>query len=103
MRNRRVLKNVADNIIRFHWPIIIVSMLSIGFFSYYASEIDYVDNMEKFLPEGNPETILYQKINQEFGGLNIALIGLEFEDVFTHDNLKKIESSQSEYLIEFHA
>ncbi|MCA9520953.1 MAG: MMPL family transporter [Myxococcales bacterium] len=90
MSRRRFLSRVADWIIRFHLPIVIATGVMIVGLSIFAPGVKYTENIEKFLPEG-PETELFQKINKEFGGLNIALVGLTFDDLFTHDNLARVQ------------
>lgn len=90
MSKPRFLSRVADWIIRFHLPIVIATAVTIIGLSIFAPGVKYTENIEKFLPEG-PETELFQKINKEFGGLNIALVGLSFDDLFTHENLSRLQ------------
>ncbi len=49
-----------------------------------------------FLPEGNPEVDLFYNINNEFGGLDIALIGIESPDIFTPDFLRRLDATSKE-------
>lgn len=87
----RLLKRFADLIVRRHWAIIIVCVLLMIVLSVMATRVGYTDAVEKFLPEGNAETVLFHKINREFGGLNIALVGLEFPQLFTKESLAKVD------------
>lgn len=45
-------------------------------------QVEHDDNLLAFLPEGNPEVETFYGVNKRFGGLDLALVGLETEDVF---------------------
>ncbi len=49
-----------------------------------------------FLPEGNPEVDLFYNINNEFGGLDMALVGIESPDIFTPDFLRRLDKTSKE-------
>ena len=57
-------------------------------------EVRYDDDVTAFLPEGDPEVGRFWKIGEMFGGLNVAIVGLEVEDgkgdLFTTERIRAL-------------
>jgi predicted RND superfamily exporter protein len=47
-----------------------------------ALQVDHDDDLLAFLPQGNAEVETFLSVNKGFGGLDLALVGLETDDVF---------------------
>jgi predicted RND superfamily exporter protein len=50
------------------------------------------DDMLAFLPKGNPEVATFRAINERFGGLDIAIVGLEVRDPFDAEFLTDLRT-----------
>ena len=58
-----------------------------------AGQLKQEDDILGFLPEDNPEIAMFQSINEEFGGLDAALVGIETDDVFEADFLERLQQT----------
>ncbi len=73
------------------WMVVVIVMV---IFSASLLQIRNLKNEEDilaFLPENNPDVSLFRKINKKFGGLDLAMIGIESEDVFSPEFLKNLQ------------
>jgi predicted RND superfamily exporter protein len=89
------MKRLADFVTntRCAWGIVIavavVTALSWGL----AGQLKQEDDILSFLPADNPEIATFQAINEEFGGLDAALVGIETDDVFDPEFLTKLQAT----------
>jgi len=71
--------------------VIVVAVLTIlgGFF---ITKFSYIESdITKYLPEDDPVVIRFREAGDRFGGVATALVGYESEDVFTPEELKRID------------
>lgn len=71
--------------------VFIVFMLSIAAI-FYASRVDRDDDVLAFLPRQNPEVGIFYDVSKRFGSLDIALVGIESDDVLAPDFLKRLRT-----------
>jgi predicted RND superfamily exporter protein len=70
---------------------IILAILAVSTYSVTSLfRIEYNDDITAFFPENSREVTLFKDVSDEFGGLDIALVGIETKDVFTLANLKML-------------
>lgn len=55
-----------------------------------SGDVRQDDDVLAFLPEGNQEIQTFQAVNDRFGGLDVALVGIEVEDPFDAAFLTKL-------------
>jgi len=68
-----------------------IILATIGLCAYSSTalfRINFDDDVTIYFPEKNAEVELFKRVSDKFGGLDVALIGLEMKDVFTLRNLK---------------
>lgn len=69
----------------------VVVVLVIAALSFLASRrVQHEDDLLAFLPQDNPEVRAFYQINKRFGGLDVALVGIESEDVFASDFVRRL-------------
>lgn len=49
------------------------------------------DDILKFLPPGDPDIRMFRRISQQFGGLEVAMVGIETRDVFDPAFLRTLD------------
>ncbi|MDY0001826.1 MAG: MMPL family transporter [Polyangia bacterium] len=49
------------------------------------------DDILKFLPPGDPDIQMFRRISEQFGGLEVAMVGIETGDVFEPEFLKRLD------------
>lgn len=76
------------------WFILAIGVALTVAAGFRLPELRYEDDVTAFLPEGDPEVTRFWKVGELFGGLNIALVGLEVAepegDLFTTERLEKL-------------
>ena len=71
------------------WIALVIAAVSIySIVSIFRTE--YNDDITAFFPEKSREVTLFKEVSKKFGGLDIALVGLETSDIFTLENLRLI-------------
>jgi uncharacterized protein len=70
------------------WLIICCTLIVSAVFGMYATQVEQDDDLLAFLPEGNSDIEIFYEINERFGGLDVALVGIEAEDVFAPEFLE---------------
>lgn len=73
------------------WAIVVVVTLATAFCLLQLRKLNNEDDVLAFLPQDNPDVKLFYDINKRFGGLDLALVGLEVADPFEPDFLKKLQ------------
>ncbi len=58
-----------------------------------ANDVEQDDDLLAFLPEGNADVALFQEINTRFGGLDVALVGIDAPDLFTAAFLTRLQTT----------
>jgi len=80
---------------RSRWILLATVVLS-ALAALRVTQIRYTDDITGFLPDGDPEVARFFQIGELFGGLNIAIVGLEVEpgasDLFTAPRLRALQS-----------
>ena len=85
---KRLARIVTD--IRSAWAIVAVVVVLTAVSLGLAGQLRQEDDVLSFLPQGNEDIATFQSINQEFGGLNAAIVGIETKDVFDPDFLSRL-------------
>jgi len=78
---------------RVAWGIVLAVALLTAVCLGLAGQLKQEDDILGFLPEGNPEIAMFQSINEEFGGLDAALVGIEAPDVFAPEFLERLQKT----------
>lgn len=80
----------ARAVIRGRIPIIIIVVLVSAGFGAALPSIYADDDVMQFLPQDDPDVELFRRVNKRFGGLDVAIVGLEADSMFTAENLLKV-------------
>jgi predicted RND superfamily exporter protein len=75
------------------WAIVaLVTLLSIASI-FYARKVEQDDDVLAFLPKGNKDVQVFYDVNRRFGGLDIAIAGIESKNVFSKDFLSRLRTT----------
>jgi predicted RND superfamily exporter protein len=77
---------------RVAWAIVIVTLIATALAGWQATKVDQDDDVLKFLPKGNVDVAQFREINKRFGGLDVALVGIEVDDPFDRAFLDKLRT-----------
>ncbi len=80
-----VRRNVA-------WAIVVIVLGLSALFAYHASRVVQDDDMLAFLPKKNPEVAGFYEVSQRFGSMDVALVGIESDDVFAPDFMARLKA-----------
>jgi predicted RND superfamily exporter protein len=74
------------------WTVVCVTLLATSLGAWQATRVDQDDDVLKFLPKGNADIAQFHLVNERFGGLDVALVGMEVEDPFDPAFLGKLRA-----------
>ena len=58
-----------------------------------AGSVEQEDDLLAFLPQDNPDIALFQDINQRFGGLDVAMVGIDVEDAYAPESIARLRDA----------
>jgi predicted RND superfamily exporter protein len=75
------------------WAIVgLVALLAIASI-YYARTVEQDDDVLAFLPQGSADVRIFTEVNKRFGGLDVAIAGVETKNVFDKDFLTRMRAA----------
>ncbi|MBM4375108.1 MAG: MMPL family transporter [Deltaproteobacteria bacterium] len=74
------------------WAVVCVTLLATALGAFHATRVDQDDDVLKFLPKGNVDIAQFHLVNERFGGLDVALVGMEVDDPFDPAFLGKLRA-----------
>ena len=78
------------------WGTVLITLAVAAVSLFFSRRVKQEDDLLAFLPRGNPEVQAFYEINKRFGGLDVALVGIEAEDVFDPEFLGKLQKTTTE-------
>ena len=89
-----MMQKLANFITKHAWPIFILIILITIFAVMQAKNLKIEDDITKYVSEDDPDIKFYGEVMDKFGGsqMNVSMISLEYEDLFTLENLERIKS-----------
>lgn len=74
------------------WVVVVVVLGLAAASALYANRVVQDDDILAFLPRTNPEVAGFYEVSDRFGSMDVALVGVESEDVFAPDFLERLQS-----------
>ncbi len=75
------------------WAVVVfVAVLAVASV-FSARKVEQDDDVLAFLPAGNADVRIFQDVNRRFGGLDVAIAGIETKSVFTKDFLTRLRTA----------
>lgn len=89
-----MMQKLANFITKYAWPIFILIIIITIFAAIQAKNLKIEDDITKYISEDDPDIKFYGEVMDKFGGsqMNVSMISLEYEDLFTLENLERIKS-----------
>ncbi|MBN2344103.1 MAG: MMPL family transporter [Deltaproteobacteria bacterium] len=81
------MNTLATLIIRFRIFILISVVIVTAALALALPQMTPDDDLMKFLPQDAPDIQLFNRVNKQFGGLDVAIIGLESHGMITRENI----------------
>lgn len=78
---------------RVAWGIVLLTLLIAAVSPVWAMKLQNDDNLLAFLPKENPAVKAFYDVNDRFGGLDVALVGIRSNDPFTGDFLGRLKTA----------
>ncbi len=74
------------------WATVFIVFLLSAASLYFTSRVDRDDDVLAFLPRQNPEVGIFYDVSKRFGSLDVALVGIETDDVLAPDFLVRLRT-----------
>jgi uncharacterized protein len=85
----RLSRGLASRTVSWAIVLVVVALAITGLF--FARQVKQDDDLLAFLPRDNPEVKAFYDINKRFGGLDVALVGIESADVFAPQFVQRLQ------------
>jgi len=72
------------------WMVVVLVALASATAGLWVSSVEHDDDLLAFMPRDNPDVEAFNQVNELFGSLDLALVGIETDDVFTPDFLERL-------------
>lgn len=89
------MERFYDFLMRFRWLLIIAITVITLFFGYHIKNLKINPDLVTYLPKTDSAVRLAEYIGDEFGGNFLAISALESRDIFTRENIEKINEITS--------
>ena len=89
-----MLKRWAELVVRTRVAVamVVAAVVIAGISAPLALEVSRDDDILAFLPKGNADVAEFRRINELYGGLDVAIVGLEVDDPFAPVFLEKLRA-----------
>ncbi|MCP4674269.1 MAG: MMPL family transporter [Deltaproteobacteria bacterium] len=84
------MESFARAVIRFRIIILVIVTLITVALGAALPRLTTDDDVMQFLPADDPDIKLFRRVNERFGGLDVAIVGLESEKLFTTEYLNQL-------------
>jgi hypothetical protein len=71
--------------------VVICFILVGGIVAWIGVDPGSEDDVLRFLPKTNPDVGRFYHVNEKFGALNVALVGVEVEDIYNRDFMRRLD------------
>lgn len=87
------MKTLAEWLVRrpVAWAILAVVAVVTGVSAFYASRVVQDDDVLAFLPRNNPAVATFYEVSDRYGSLDVALVGIASDDVFSGDFVDRLQ------------
>jgi len=72
------------------WCVVLITLFVASVSGFGAFQVERDDDLLAFLPRPNKDVETFYEINKKFGGLDVAIVGIDGVDVFTSSFLEKL-------------
>jgi uncharacterized protein len=73
------------------WAVVLVVVALATTALFFARQVKQDDDLLAFLPKDNPEVKAFYEVNKRFGSLDVALVGIESDDVFAPAFVQRLQ------------
>lgn len=84
------MKAFTAIIIRFRLPILVASVVATGLLAFQLPRLYQDEDVLQFLPAEDPDIRLFRRVAADFGGLDVAIIGVESPRLLTADGIDAV-------------
>ncbi len=82
----------ADIVVRFRIPFILIIVALTMWLGTSLRSLRQDEDILRFLPADDPDIRLFRRVSSEFGGLDLAVVGVESPQLLTTDGIAKIRA-----------
>lgn len=86
------MERFARAVIRWRFVVFAVVLAITAASACFIFDLQADDDVMQFLPQNDPDVVLFRRVNARFGGLDVAIVGLEAPDLFTAEKLHAVRN-----------
>jgi predicted RND superfamily exporter protein len=84
------MRKFAELVLKYRILIIIVTVILTVLMSYQLKDLEINSDILKYLPQDDPNVLMFNEVGKKFGGNSLAMIALEANDLFNANTLNRI-------------
>lgn len=84
------MRKFAELVLKYRILIIIVTVILTVLMSYQLKDLEINSDILKYLPQDDPNVLMFNEVGKKFGGNSLAMIALETNDLFNSNTLNRI-------------
>ncbi len=86
------MRKFAELVLKYRVPIIIGTIIITVFMAFQLRKLEISSDILEYLPQDDPNVVLFNEVGDKFGGNSIAMIALETDDVFNPETLNRVNT-----------
>jgi predicted RND superfamily exporter protein len=86
------MRKFAEMVLKYRVPIIIGTIIITIFMAFQLKKLEISSDILEYLPQDDPNVVLFNEVGDKFGGNSLAMIALETDDVFNPNTLNRINT-----------
>lgn len=84
------MRKFAELVLKYRVPIIIGTIIITVFMALQLTKLKINSDILEYLPQDDPNVVLFNEVGDKFGGNSLAMIALETDDVFNPETLNRV-------------
>ncbi|MCK4358569.1 MAG: RND family transporter [Candidatus Cloacimonetes bacterium] len=86
------MRKFAELVLKYRVPIIIGTVIITVFMAFQLRKLEINSDILEYLPQDDPNVVLFNEVGDKFGGNSLAMIALEKDDIFNPNTLNRINT-----------
>ncbi|MCK4696501.1 MAG: hypothetical protein KAT74_12095, partial [Candidatus Cloacimonetes bacterium] len=83
------MRKFAELVLKYRVPIITGTIIITVFMALQLRKLEINSDILKYLPQDDPNVVLFNEVGDKFGGNSLAMVALETDDVFNPNTLNR--------------
>jgi predicted RND superfamily exporter protein len=84
------MRKFAELVLKYRVPIIVGTIIITIFMAFQLRKLEINSDILEYLPQDDPNVVLFNEVGDKFGGNSLAMIALETDNIFNPNTLNRV-------------